>query len=205
MTSTVISGILLAAGTSSRFGSRNKLLAEIDGEPIVCRAATTLTESELDAVTVVVGHEADRVRQTLRDRLSDSPQKIPVAIVENPRYCDGQASSVRVGIEAIHASGPGGRETDPDAVVFALGDMPFVDSRSVDALLSAYRNGVGDALAAAYNGERGNPVLFDSRHFDDLASVEGDVGGRVILKREGTLVETDDPGVRQDVDTPEDV
>ena len=193
-----VPGILLAAGMSTRFGDRNKLLVEIEGEPIVRHAARTLLDSAVGSVTVVVGYEADRIREALVD--------LPVSFVANPEYWTGQASSVRRGIDAIRADAAVFRPTDgPDAAVFALGDMPFVESASVDALVDAHRAGVSDALAAAYRGERGNPALFGSRHFGALASVSGDVGGRDIITSAGTLVETGDPGVRRDVNVPGDV
>lgn len=184
-----VAGVLLAAGTSSRFGERNKLLAGVEGEPVVRRAAEALLASGVDSVAVVLGHEADRVQEALAD--------LPVEFVENPDYREGQATSVRAGVEAVRERA--------DAALFALGDMPFVDPESMDALLAAYRADRGDALAAACDGERGNPVLFDARFFGDLADVRGDTGGRAILLSEGALVETGDPGVRRDVDEPADL
>jgi len=186
-----VAGVLLAAGTSTRFGDRNKLLATVDGRPVVRHAAATLREARVGPVTVVVGHEADRVRTAL--------EGLNVSFVENSDYRAGQATSVRTGVATLRDRG------DVDAAVIALGDMPFVAPGSVDALVDAYLAGAGDALAAAADGDRGNPVLFDARYFEALTAVEGDVGGRAILLREGRLVETDDPGVRRDVDTPEDL
>ena len=187
-------GVLLAAGTSSRFGARNKLLEEVEGVPIVRQAAESLLTSRVDAVTVVLGHDADRVRTVL--------EGLPVTFVENPRYEEGQATSVGSGVEAVRDRPVRDRA---DAILFALGDMPFVDPDSVNALIDSYRAGLGDALAAACEGKRGNPALFDARHFEALADVEGDTGGRKILLREGTLVETGDPGVLADVDDPDDL
>jgi molybdenum cofactor cytidylyltransferase len=184
-----VAGVVLAAGTSSRFGERNKLLATVDGVPVVRRAVETLLASRVDSVTVVVGHEADRVRGTL--------DGLDVAVVANPDYREGQATSVGRGVAAVRDRA--------DAAVFALGDMPAVAPASVDALVAAYLDGAGDALACACDGQRGNPALFDARHFDALAGVEGDVGGRAILRREGGLAETGDPGVLADVDRPTDL
>lgn len=196
-----VAGILLAAGTSSRFGESNKLLANVteestDGEPIVRRAARTLVDAHVDPVISVLGHEATRVGDALAD--------LPVRTVVNDDYRSGQASSVRTGIEAVRRTGPA---VAPEAVVIALGDMPFVSARTVDSLVAAYAAGVGDALAPAHDGVRGNPVLFDRRYFDDLAAVEGDVGGRQILLEgdASALVVVDDPGVRRDVDTRRDL
>lgn len=187
-----VAGVLLAAGTSSRFGAANKLLAPVGGEPIVHRAARTLADAGLDPCLVVVGHEADRI--------ADALAGLSVAAVHNPDYERGQATSVRAGVGALD------RER-VDAAVFALGDMPFVAADSVRALVAAYRAGAGTALAAAHDGRRGNPVLFDARYFDRLAAVTGDAGGRAVLLEsdDAALVETGDPGVRRDVDTPADL
>ena len=189
---TCVAGVLLAAGTSARFGERNKLLAEVAGDPLVRRAARTLADAGPDPLVAVVGHEADRVRAAL--------DGLGFAVVENPDYAAGQSTSVRAAVESL----------DPEAVdaaVFALGDMPAVAPETVRLLVAAHRAGRGSALAAAHEGVRGNPVLFDASHFPALAGVEGDVGGRELLRSgaDSALVETGDPGVRRDVDTREDL
>lgn len=180
-------GVLLAAGMGTRFEGDNKLLAPVDGEPIVVRAARTLL-SALPAVVAVVGHDADRVTAALAG-VDDGD----LAVVGNPDYREGQSTSVRAGLRAA---------TGADAVVIALGDMPHVDPGAVDALVRAYRGGAGTALAAAVDGQRGNPVLFDAVHFPALTTIGGDTGGREILLSadRSALVETGDPGVRRDVD-----
>jgi molybdenum cofactor cytidylyltransferase len=85
--------------------------------------------------------------------------------------------------------------------------MPGIDPSTVALLVDAYRAGLGTALAAAHGGHRGNPVLFDRRHFEALLDVEGDVGGRPVLvgSDDAALVETDDSGVVADVDTTADL
>jgi molybdenum cofactor cytidylyltransferase len=181
-------GVLLAAGTSSRFGESNKLLADLDGAPVVVHAARSLCDAGLESVVVVLGHEADRVRAALADR--------DVTFVENPDYADGQSTSVRAGVAAA-------ADAEADAAVFLPGDMPFVDPATVDRLVAAYRAGLAPALAAAHDGRRGNPVLFDSSRFGALSSVDGDTGGRsVLLGTEGAvLLAVDDEGVLVDIDT----
>lgn len=185
-------GVLLAAGESERFGRPNKLLADVEGEPMVRRAARPLVEAGLDRVLVVVGYEADRVRAAL--------EGLSLEIVKNPDYAAGQSTSVQVGTRVAREAGAG-------AVCYALGDMPWVSPETVAALVRAYRAGAGDPLAAAYRGQRGNPTLFDERQFDALEDVSGDVGGRELLLTDDTavLVETGDPGVRRDVDEPDEL
>jgi molybdenum cofactor cytidylyltransferase len=187
-----VAGVLLAAGTSSRFGEANKLLSTLDGEPLVWHAARTLLSASVAPVVVVVGHEADRV--------IDALDGLDVEFVRNDDYVDGQSTSVRAGIGALD-------DHDTDAAVVALGDMPFVDPETVRTLVSAYEAGIGDALAAAHDGERGNPVLFDRRFFDALTRVDGDVGGRAILLESdrSACVDVPDSGVRHDIDEPADL
>jgi len=127
-----VGGVLPAAGTSSRYGDRNKLLATVDGEPVVARAAAALVEAGLDPVIAVTGHDRERVAAALSDG---------AATVHNPAYEDGRASSVRTGVASLRD------RTAVDAAVVALGDMPFVDPE-VRSLAAAYAAGAGDALAA---------------------------------------------------------
>ena len=190
--STAVHGIVLAAGTSSRYGSKNKLLQSIDGDPVIRRAVTALVDSRLSDVTVVLGYDRERVRAAL--------QGFDIEFRYNDSYEDGQSTSVREGTTAA-------RETNADAVLFALGDMPYVSSTTIDTLVTVYESETRSAVAAGYRGERGNPVLFDSRHFESLGSVSGDVGGRDILRRDpnAVVVETGDPGVLRDIDRPADL
>lgn len=188
---TTVHGVLLAAGTSSRYGTENKLLEELDGEPLVRHAAMTLIESGIDRVIVVVGYEQEQVRRALVD--------LDLEFLKNDEYAAGQSTSVKEGVRWVAEHGA-------DAVLVALGDMPGVSSDTVDLLLRTYDRGVADILAAAYNGQRGNPVLFDERFFDELTDVDGDTGGRQLLfeSDEAIAVETDDTGVLTDIDRPQD-
>jgi molybdenum cofactor cytidylyltransferase len=184
-----VGGVLLAAGPGERYdGEQYKLLEEVDGTRIVTRAASALAGSALDEVAVVVGHEADAVREALAD--------LDVTVVENERYREGQSTSLQRGVETA-------RDRGWDALVFGLGDMPFLDHDTTTLLLRAYDAGHGPLIAAGFEGKRGNPTLFDGAYYDDLMAVTGDTGGRPVLMGSSsiTVVETEDPGVLQDVDT----
>lgn len=185
-------GILLAAGTSSRYGAKNKLLASLDGTPLVRHAALTLLESDVDDVTVILGYQSDEVREAVAD--------LDVTFRENPAYDDGQSTSVRQGVLSACEHGV-------DAALVALGDMPRIEPRSVNLVVEAYERGIADIVTAGYRQMRGNPVLFDARFFDELVDVEGDTGGRRLLQRSesAVAVETGDPGVLRDVDSPTDL
>lgn len=188
----VVPGVLLAAGTSSRFGTDNKLLAQLHNTPIVHLAATHLVESRTATDYAVVGYDARRVRTVLSD--------LPITIRDNPSYTEGQGSSVRIAMSEIdqHAA---------DGVLFALGDMPCVTPATINGLIRTFATRQWTALAAATSGIRGNPVLFDATHFSALSEVTGDTGARNILlsATNAALVETNDPGVTRDIDTQADL
>ena len=135
--------ILLAAGLSRRMGKTNKLLVEIDGEPMVRRAAQTLIRCGLPLI-VVVGHDHERVEAALSD--------LSAEIVFNPDYSSGQAGSVRSGLKAL----PGGH----GAVLIALSDQPRLDEEDIASLREAFERSPGDRiLVPFFGGERGNPII----------------------------------------------
>lgn len=179
--------MVLAAGTGSRFAGENKLLAEVEGSPLVRHATETLLEASLDAVGVVVGHDAEAVERALAD--------LDVAVIPNPDYDAGQASSVVAGIEWARAHAA-------SVAVIALGDMPRVSPATVDRLLDVAGRVTADAVVPTYEGQRGNPVAVRASAFDALCGLVGDAGARQLfddlaLRR----VAVDDPGVHADVDT----
>jgi len=191
-TSSPVWGIVLAAGTSTRFGDENKLLEPVDGRPMVRQVTETLLDADLAGVVVVVGYESTAVRAAVEGLGAD--------VTENEDYETGQSTSVRTGVSYATQRGA-------NAVLVTLGDMPYVSTGAVESVVAAYEAGRGTAVAAANDGERGNPVLFDSVHFESLTSLTGDVGGREILREspDAVLVETGDSGVRRDIDTPDEV
>ena len=184
-------GVLLAGGDSSRFGAENKLFVEIEGQSIIKMATQNLIDSEVESVKIVTGYQAESVEEEL--------SHLDVEFLYNKDWKMGQSTSVRRGIDAI---------LEENAVVFALGDMPFVKSSSVNELISVQMNKkVGDVFVAGYRGRRGNPVLFRASVMEVLKEgLRGDEGGNSILKDLGMdLVETGDRGVLFDIDTEEDL
>lgn len=190
--SSQVGAVLLAAGESTRFGDENKLLARIDGSPIVRHAAEIVCDGTDSGVTVIIGHDAGAVRDCLAD--------LPVSFRTNPKHDAGQSTSVREGIFEAE-------EQNWKATVFALGDMPFVSPENINSLIESYKYSTRSIVAAAYNGIRGNPVLFDQRHYPALKKTTGDFGGRFLVENhpDSVLVETTNPGVIQDIDHKDDL
>jgi molybdenum cofactor cytidylyltransferase len=185
----VIVGVLLAAGGARRFGSQ-KLIATLDGIPLVRHAAAALARST-DALVIVIGHEAGAVRVAVAE--------IDATIVENPDWSQGLSSSLRIGIAAL--------PPDVEALVVALGDQPRIDPLVVRSLVDCWRATGKAIVTARYRGVRGHPVLFDRTVFPQLTMLRGDVGARTIFEQspdEVAYVDVDDT-VPIDVDTVDDL
>jgi molybdenum cofactor cytidylyltransferase len=159
-----ITGIVLAAGTSSRLG-RPKQLLNLAGKPVLRHVIETLAETPVDEIVVVLGHRADEMRSAI------AGAKLRVAV--NQDYRAGQSSSLRTGLNAASERSR--------AAVILLGDQPGVRSTSVKAVIQAWRDGGALAVQASYSGVPGHPALFDRSTWPELLQVEGDEGARSIL------------------------
>ncbi|MCA0407591.1 MAG: NTP transferase domain-containing protein, partial [Proteobacteria bacterium] len=182
-----IAALVLAAGRSTRFGSENKLLALLNGKPLVAHVVQAAQDAGL-APLVVTGHEAEMVGAVLPGLRS----------VHNPSYAEGMASSLRAGVAALP-------ETVGAALVM-LGDMPKVKASTLEALKAAAKTPGIKAVVPAFAGRRGNPVLLTRALFPSVMALHGDAGARKLLESAGDAVlvlEVDDPGVLADFDTPQ--
>ena len=187
----VVGGILLAAGQSRRMGKVNKLLAEIDGVPMIHYVAAALRDSGVGPLVIVTGHQAEKICSALKD--------FDVEFVHNPRYGDGLSTSLVVGVSAL---------TDrADGIIICQGDMPEVSSQHIDRLLAAFDPTEGRAICVPTgNGKRGNPVLWGAKYFPEILAVAGDVGARHLIGEHAESVcevEMEDIGVLVDIDTPQ--
>jgi len=186
-----IGALLLAAGQSRRMGGPNKLLAELDGVPMVARVAQRLLASRARPIIAVLGNQADAVDSVLG--------KLPVERVRNPEFAAGLSTSLKRGIAAL--------TSDLDGVIVCLGDMPLISGRHLDRLIAAFNPLEGRAIIVpTRRGKRGNPVLWSRRFFAEMAELAGDVGAKHLIGEYAELVaevEMDDDAVLVDIDTPE--
>jgi molybdenum cofactor cytidylyltransferase len=185
-----IAALVLAAGQSRRMGARNKLLASIDGAPMVVRAVDAAVAGVNAGVYVVTGHEHQQVARALAGR--------DVQVVHNPRYAEGLSTSLARGLAAL---GP-----EVDGALICLGDMPRVTTAHIEKLVEAFDPLEGRAICVPlWDGKRGHPVLWARRFFSEMADIKGDVGARHLLGEYAELVSeipVADDGVLLDVDSP---
>jgi molybdenum cofactor cytidylyltransferase len=187
-----VAALVLAAGQSSRMGGTNKLLAGVDGVPMLLRAVNAALASKASSVTVVLGHEAERAEALLAGRR--------VNFVRNPDFAEGMSTSLRAGIAALPA--------EVEAAVVLLADMPRVSAVHVDRLIDAFEAQRPAIVVPQRNGRRGNPILWPRAFFAAMQNVAGDQGARGVLEANAgriRFVDIDDDAIHADVDTPDDL
>jgi molybdenum cofactor cytidylyltransferase len=186
-----VAAVILAAGRSTRMGGPNKLLAELGGKPLVQIVTEQALASKAKGVIVVTGHQAGEVEKALRG--------LKVTFVHNPDFAAGLASSVKTGIAAV--------PTGADGAVICLGDMPLIDSQLIDRLIEAFAPDRGQLIALPVSdGRRGNPVLWARRFFNELMTLDGDIGARHLIAKHSEAVAevpVEGHGAFLDIDTPQ--
>ncbi|MDQ3560391.1 MAG: molybdopterin-binding/glycosyltransferase family 2 protein [Pseudomonadota bacterium] len=185
-----VAAVILAAGQSRRMGGPNKLTARFDGEPLIRKVAERALRSAASSVIVVTGHRPDEIAAALAG--------LDVAMVHNPDFADGLATSLKSGLAAVPDSASG--------ALVVLADMPGVSNSVMDRLIVAFRARKGPAIILpTVDGKRGNPVLWSREFFPELLTVAGDTGARHLLAAHEEAVERVEIGAAAglDVDTPE--
>ena len=186
-----IGALLLAAGQSRRMGGPNKLLAEVDGTPMVAYVARRLLASRARPIIAVLGNQADAVDAALG--------KLPVERARNPEFAGGLSTSLKRGLAAL--------PPDLEGALICLGDMPLISGRHIDRLIAAFNPLEGRAIIVpTRRGKRGNPVLWSKRFFPEMAELAGDVGAKHLIGEHAELVaevEMNDDAILVDIDTPE--
>lgn len=222
-----VGAVLLAAGAGARLGGRPKALLELGGVPLVLRQLIALSGAGVDEVVVVLGHHADAVEAAVR--------AFPITLVHNPDCVDprprgtasapregaqrsserpgdrraaddGQASSVRVGLQALSPK--------LDAVIVAPADQPLIDAQDIIALIGAFKKR-GDAAmvvprvtAASGDPVPGNPLMFEAALREQWLSGSADLAGRQWRETHPEGVrwfDTDNRRYSVDIDTAEDL
>ena len=177
-----VSGVVLAAGLSTRFESacgedaripgknvagatRPKQLYRIGGETLVRRTCRAALAAGLTEVILVTGHAEREVKEEVAD--------LDLLLAHNPAYRNGQSGSVRCGIARVSDRAEG--------AMFLPVDQPGLEAAVIDRLLDAF-DGPASIVVPTYRGRRGAPVTFGHSWFGHLDRLRGDEGARPLLQ-----------------------
>ncbi|SCG84511.1 Purine catabolism protein pucB [Proteiniborus sp. DW1] len=181
----MITGIIMASGFSRRM-NRDKLTLNFGGELVIEKVIKATKESKLDEVILVYQNESIRDlghRYNIKTVFNSSPEK-------------GQSESMKLGIRASNLN--------TRAFMFIVGDQPLLDFKTINKIIEVFNNSEKKIIVPSYNGKKGSPTIFSSKLRDKLLEVEGDKGGRIIIKEnphEVEYVPIDDYKVGLDIDT----
>jgi molybdenum cofactor cytidylyltransferase len=187
-----IAAVVLAAGTSSRYGGANKLLLPFGASTVARQSVGAVLAAGLARVLVVTGHQREDVEAALRDA--------PVEFVHNPRYREGEMlSSIKAGLAHLSAA-------PIDAALIVLGDQPLLPPWVIERLVQAFAFRCAEIIAPKFGNVRGHPVLIGRRWWPNALDLpEGAPMRTLLMAHPGAvahvLVNTD--AVIRDVDTPE--
>jgi molybdenum cofactor cytidylyltransferase len=187
-------GIILAGGSSTRFG-RSKQLLKFKGKYLLEYVLNAALESKLNHVVLVLGHDHQKILQTLGNYTTHER----LQLVINHHYLEGQSRSLKVGLSKIRDRFP--------AVMFLLGDQPMLDSDTIDHMLDKFRYSGKDICVPVCNGRRRNPAILNRVFYDQLMGIEGDIGAREIIRANPDrvlYVEMDNPLCFVDIDSQKD-
>lgn len=162
--------VIMAAGASLRFGS-NKLLQTLGGIPLYRRALEAVPESVFSAVCVV----------TACKPMAEEAKTKGFEVVCNDRPELGISRSIHLGLKTMLSC---------DGVLFMTADQPLLTKNSVRTVAQTFLTEPDFIVAAAANGQRGNPCLFPKAFFPALLALEGDRGGKCIIKDNPHLLRT---------------
>lgn len=181
--------VVLGAGMGGRFGG-GKMLALVDGRPMLQHVLDLVAAVGLEPVIVVLGNDAAAIEQTTLWRTERR--------VINPNPASGMSGSVRLGLAAL--------EADVDRAVVLLGDQPWLSAEQLSALVSEPADVRRPIVVPRYSGVPGNPVLLERTAWPLAGELRGDRGMSQTIDEQPHLVRhVDMPGENPDIDTPEDL
>ena len=178
--------ILLAAGNSKRFNG-NKLLAIYKDKPIYMYIVEKVLDLKVNKIICVTQYEEIKVGLLNTD----------INVVINDNSSLGISSSIKLGINF---------DKNADGYMFMVCDQPFISIKTLNSLIDNFINGDKGIVCVGYGDNKGNPVIFSKRYINELLSLEGDNGGKRILKghlNDLNIVNVDNEIELADIDTQE--
>jgi molybdenum cofactor cytidylyltransferase len=185
-----ISGLVLGAGASQRFGQPKQLLPFRGTTMLGWVVDQAQRATNLDEVVVVLGRAADEVREQVDFGAA--------RVVENPVFGEGCSSSYRAGIRALNA--------ESAAIMIILGDLPGITPEIINRLAGAWREQDAPIALCSYEGRKGHPMIFARSMFAQLVDLHGDKAAWKLVDANAARVQEVRFGIPypDDINTPED-
>ena len=186
----MISAIVLAAGTSTRMGAKNKLTLPFNKSTFIETVVDELLASHVDEVIVVVGHEEENIRAFLNNRA--------LTFTFNDNFASGMTSSIQSGIKATSENSKG--------YLICLSDMPFLTAIDYNTMIHGI-SGNKEILLPYCQDQKGNPVFFSGHFKNDLLNHQEPEGCRGVVADNRSYVKKiifDNNHILKDVDTEDD-
>ena len=181
--------IVLAAGESKRM-NYPKMLLPIYGTTMIEKMIDNILKSKIDRTMLVTGAYSKEIIEVAGS--------LPVTICHNENYKDGMLSSVKCAFRSI--------PDDAGQVLVFPGDKPWISYDDINLLIDSYMREKKGIVIPVYNSRRGHPVLIDLRYREEVALLDPNEGlkGLARMFPDDVLeVETANPGILKDIDTPE--
>jgi len=175
----------MASGFSRRM-DQNKLVLSLGGMPVIERVIKAVKKSEVDNIIMVYRDEQVREIGIQND----------IKCIYNDKAEYGQSQSIKLGIKHSPA--------ETDGFMFFVGDQPFLNAATINTLIGVFKEKKYPIIVPEYKGKRGNPVIFSAELKNELLNIDGDNGGRSIIRRRADdvkIVHFSDSIVGQDIDT----
>ena len=192
-----LSVIVLAAGLSSRMGDENKLLLPFQGKTILETTISNILLADIGEVIVVVGHEAEKVKNTLKNYPLPLESGCSISIIENVDYEKGMTTSIQTGV----------KDKDNSNYMICLSDMVLIQPEEYRLLAehfwAFYKEDEKVIVQPIFEGNRGNPVIFSSFYKKNILETTDTEGCRSVVqahKQHVKLVEMPTNHVLQDID-----
>jgi molybdenum cofactor cytidylyltransferase len=186
-----VSGLILGAGASQRFGEPKQLLPFAENTLLGWVVSQAQRADTLDETIVVLGRSAEEIRE----RVDFGNTRV----VENPVFTEGCASSYRAGISAL--------DSRSEAIMIILGDQPGITPEIINRVADEWRQSDAPIALCVYEeGRKGHPMIFARSLFDQLEVLHGDKAAwKLVDANAGAVLEVHLPlPFPQDINTRED-
>ncbi len=184
--------LYLASGSSKRFGE-NKLFYPLNGKPLYRHGMDMLMSyaNRHEDCTLTVVSRYEKIRELAKTQ--------GINVVDSPESEKGVSYTIKAGLKSLE------NVSEDDFVMFVVADQPYLSKESVERLMECAREGT-ETASMIYGDRLGNPTLFSAKLIPELLELEGDVGGRAVIRNhQCVFVQAVSETELNDIDTKEDI